>query len=206
MMTFEYIFTVFITILTVVDPLGIIPVYLPLVGNLPKEKQQKLIVRSVIVATIISLLFLVLGRMALNYLQIEYYSLFAVGGIILFKIGLSMIYGQTTKDGTIATASNIDEISVFPIAVPMLSGPGLIATIIMFVMKDHSIANYLLVTLCLIISFILAGIVMKFSSHIHKLLGQTGISIMDRVMGILLCALAVQFLANSFKTFWSTLA
>ncbi len=206
MLTNEYIFTVFITILTVVDPLGIIPVYLPLVRDLPKDKQQKLVIRSVLVATAISFIFLILGRMILNYLQIEYYSLFAVGGVILFKIGLSMIYGQTTKDGTIATAANIHEISVFPIAVPMLSGPGLIATIIMFVMKDHSIANYLLVTAALIISFVLAGIVMRFSGHIHKLLGQTGINIMDRIMGILLCALAVQFLANSFKTFWDTLS
>lgn len=206
MLTNEYIFTVFITILTVVDPLGLVPVYLPLVRDLPKEKHNKLIIRSIGVAIAVSLIFLITGRMILNYLQIEYYSLFAVGGVILFKIGLSMIYGQTTKDGTIATANNIHEISVFPIAVPMLSGPGAIATIIMFVMKDHSIANYALVTVSLIISFILAGVVMKFSGYILKILGQTGINIMDRIMGILLCALAVQFLANSFKTFWDTLS
>ncbi len=76
----------------------------------------------------------------------------------------------------------------------------------MFVMKDHSIANYLLVSLSLVVSFILAGIVMKFSYIIHRILGQTGINIMDRVMGILLCALAIQFMANSYRAFWETLS
>ncbi len=200
----EYIFTVFITILTVIDPLGLIPVYLPLSKGVSQEKHNKLILFSIFFALIISTVFLFFGKFILEYLKIKYYSLFMVGGIILFKIGLGMIYSTHIEERKNISAHHIKEVSIFPLAVPMLSGPGTIATIIMFIMKSNEPVNYIIVFSALVISFLIAGLAMKFSKIILKVLGQSGISIIDRIMGIILCSLAIQFIANSIKSFVNT--
>jgi len=87
----------------------------------------------------------------------------------------------------------------------MLSGPGTIATLLMFVSKNNEISNYLLIFAAMVISFFIAALVMKYCEFFSRVFGKTGMNIIDKVMGIILCALAVQFIANSLRTYIQTL-
>jgi multiple antibiotic resistance protein len=203
-MTNDYILTVFITIFTVVDPLGLIPVFIPIAEKFNKKDRKKLIFMSFFIAVIIGSIFLLLGKKLFGYLGIEFNSIYIVGGILLFLIGLDMIYARPRRSKS-SPEENEDarigedykEIAVFPLAIPMLAGPGTIATLIMFSSKHDGALNLFLVFLAMITAFIIAVIAMLFSDKILKILGKTGINVLDRVIGLVLCSLAVQFIINA---------
>ncbi|MBF0312018.1 MAG: NAAT family transporter [Oligoflexia bacterium] len=200
-MTFDYILTVFITIITIVDPIGMVPVFIPIANRFPSNKHNKIILMSTAIATLICSIFLFSGKQLFQYLQIQHQSIYIVGGILLFLVGLDMIYARPRRTRSSPEeeeeAMTLKDVSVFPLAIPMLSGPGTIATTIMFASKHDSWSNYLIVFAALITAFVITAIVMKFSSTILKVLGQTGVNVLDRVMGIILCSLAVQFIINA---------
>lgn len=203
-MTIDYILTVFITIFTVVDPLGLIPVFIPIAEKFNKEDRKKLIFASFLIATIIASIFLLLGKKLFGYLGIEFNAIYIVGGILLFLIGLDMIYARPRRSKSSPEEKedaigeeDYKEVAVFPLAIPMLAGPGTIATLIMFASKHEGILNLLLVFSAMITAFLIAAIAMLFSDKILKLLSKTGINVLDRVVGLILCSLAVQFIINA---------
>ncbi len=201
-MKFEYILTVFITIITVVDPLGLVPVYIPIASRFPKAKRRQLVLYSCLIALAISAGFLIGGKFLFHYLEIDFNALYIVGGVLLFLIGLDMIYTRS-KRVNVADARNqeptasLKDTAVFPLAIPMLSGPGTIATVVMFSSRHDTPQNYVVILAAVAAAFFLAAITMTFSDAIFKLLGRTGINVLDRVIGIILCSLAVQFVINA---------
>lgn len=203
-MSRDYILTVFLTTITIVDPIGIIPVYLPIASRFPVNKHNKIILMSITIATIVASCFLFAGNLLFKYLGIRFESIYIVGGILLFLVGLDMIYARPRRTRSSPEeqeeAMTFTDVSVFPLAIPMLSGPGTIATTMMFGSRANSLSNYLIVFSALMFSFIVCAVVMKFSSILLKLFGQTGLNVLDRVMGIILCSLAVQFVINAVTT------
>jgi len=199
----DYILSVFITIITVVDPFGLIPIYLSLAGKYSQKKQKYIIFKAFFIAIFIATLFLFFGKYFLYYLGIGFNSIYITGGVLLFMIGLDMIYAKPrrTKGSPEENeeALGYDDISVFPLAIPMLAGPGTIATIILFSSKENSIENYLLVFSAMLLALLLSAMTMYFSSYILKLLGKTGLNVIDRLMGMILCSLAIQFIIDAFK-------
>ena len=203
-MTTDYIITVFITIFTVVDPLGLIPVFIPIAEGFKKEDRKKLIWASFLIATLIASIFLLLGKKLFGYLGIDFNSIYIVGGILLFLIGLDMIYARPRRNKSspeenedARTEEDYKEVAVFPLAIPMLAGPGTIATLIMFSSRHEGILNLVVVFSAMLTSFLIAVIAMLFSDKILKILGKTGINVLDRVIGLILCSLAVQFIINA---------
>jgi len=203
-LTTDYILTVFITIFTVVDPLGLIPVFIPIAENFNKKDRKRLIFMSFLIATIIASIFLLLGKKLFGYLGIEFNAIYIVGGILLFLIGLDMIYARPrrSKSSPEEKEDAIDEedykeVAVFPLAIPMLAGPGTIATLIMFSSKHHTTANLVIVFLAMLFAFLSAVVAMLFSDKVLKVLGRTGINVLDRVVGLILCSLAIQFIINA---------
>lgn len=203
-MSWDYIFTVFITLITIVDPLGLIPVYLPIANRFPKEKHKNIILKSFIISLIVCICFLFAGKILFSYLGIDLNAIYIVGGILLFLIGLDMIYARPRRQKTSPEeqeeAMNVDDVSVFPLAIPMLAGPGTISTVIMFSSKYHTVENYLLVCTAIFVSLGIAAVTMFFSNGLLRVFGRTGLNVLDRVMGIILCALAVQFIINAVRS------
>jgi multiple antibiotic resistance protein len=208
-MEYEQIVTVFVTLLTVVDPLGLIPIYLPIAEQFPKKEHSKIIGFSTTIAIIISSCFLLAGRALFHTLGIEPYSIYTVGGILLFLIGLDMVYARPRKTRTqkerYEISDSIREVCVFPLAIPMLSGPGTIASLILFASQGNTVEHYLIIFGVLLAVYVICAITMYYSGVLLRIFGRTGINVMDRVMGIILCALAVQFIANSITMFASSL-
>ncbi|MBL6991267.1 MAG: MarC family protein [Bacteriovoracaceae bacterium] len=201
-MTLDYILTVFITMVTVVDPIGLVPVYIPIANRFAPDKQKMIVFKSFLIAVVVSSCFLLIGKYLFKYLGIDLDAIYIVGGILIFMIGLDMIYARPRKTRTTPkeqedALATLDEVSVFPLAIPMLAGPGTIATLIMFASKDSSIHNYIIVFSAMCLAFLLAAFAMFFSNRILTIFGKIGINVLDRVMGIILCSLAVQFIINA---------
>ncbi|MDD5090785.1 MAG: MarC family protein [Candidatus Wallbacteria bacterium] len=201
MLTYDYALTVIITMITVVDPFGLAPIFITLAGRFERKKQIRIILKSFTVAMFVSLLFLFFGKYIFHYLEISYNAVFIVGGILLFLIGLDMIYAQPRKSRSSPDeqeeALHHEDLSVFPLAIPMISGPGTIATIVMFASRHETPANYLLVFASVLVSYGLAALVMLFSLRLIAILGRTGLNVLGRLMGMILAALAVQFIINA---------
>lgn len=201
-MNYEYILTVFITIFTVIDPIGLVPIYIPIASRFPAKKRKYIVINASLIAFIVSSLFLFGGKYLFKYLEINYNSLYIVGGILMFLMGLDMIYTKprrtnTTPEEQEDVIASIKDVSVFPLAIPMLSGPGLIATLIMFSSRHDTPLNYLIILAATATSFCIAAFAMTFASGIMRLLGKTGINVFERIMGIILCCLSLQFIINA---------
>lgn len=199
----------FVTFFTIVDPVGLAPVVVGLTSHLADEQRNSIVTRAVIISAIIIAIFALIGRFLLDRLGISLYSFNIAGGILLFLIAVDMLFGRPS--GTRETKTEEDEamtredISVFPLAIPMIAGPGTIATTILYVdIATPRPLELLAVAAAIICTLIAAWIVMRGSIWIIQRIGRTGILVLSRILGILLAALAVQFIFNGIIQFAQT--
>jgi multiple antibiotic resistance protein len=205
-MNITFALKTFITFFTVIDPLGLVPVTLVILANNSRKQRTKIITRAVIIGALVIATFALIGKVLIESLGIGLYAFNIAGGILLFLISLEMLFGRTP--GTRETAQEEKEaiakndVSVFPLAIPMIAGPGTIATTILFADSASSnVFNILVVITAIIFCLIVAWIAMEKSSLIMKVIGRTGILVFSRILGILLAALAVQFILNGIEVF-----
>jgi multiple antibiotic resistance protein len=202
----SFITKTFITFFTVIDPLGLVPVVLVILANNSLKERKRIITRAVIIGALVIFIFALLGKLLIESLGIGLYAFNIAGGALLFLIALDMLFGRTpgTRETPIEEKEAIssNDVSVFPLAIPMIAGPGTIATTILF--ADGASGNSLnIIILAIVLIFILliAWIVMIKSSLIMKLIGRTGILVFSRILGIILAALAVQYVLNGIQTY-----
>ncbi|OHD65259.1 MAG: hypothetical protein A2176_05325 [Spirochaetes bacterium RBG_13_51_14] len=201
-MDIYYIPTVFFTLFFVVDPLGLIPVFLLYLSGYRDHNRTRIIIRSISISIAVSVFFILLGKYLLRFLGISSGSFLIAGGILLFIIAMEMLLGQASrlKMRDLCDREQLDEdhdVSVFPLAIPMLCGPGNIAALVMFsTQADGDILKMIVIVLLSITVFMMAMIIMFFSVHVSDVLGSTGISIIQKLMGLILSAMSVQFIRN----------
>lgn len=186
---FKEIFTAFMVLFAVIDIIGNIPIIIDLrkkVGHIQSEKAS-------IVAGVLMILFLFLGKSLLSLIGIDVNSFAVAGAFILFFIALEMILGITLyKDD--GEASPITA-SVFPLAFPLIAGPGSLTTLLSL-RAEFSIENIIVAVL---LNVVVIYIVLKTSSKIERIIGQNGISIIRKVFGVILLAIAVKLFAANIK-------
>jgi multiple antibiotic resistance protein len=190
------IVTVFVAVFIVVDPLGIVPVFISLTPGFSPAKRNKAILTSIVIAFAVLCLFALTGNIILRLLGIQPGAFFIAGGVLLFIVSIDLLFGRPsrTKISSEGTELERDDIAVFPLAIPMLAGPGTITTILLYVSGEGT-GGYTLPMLIVSIALALgaAGVTMRLSSYFLKVLGRTGVSVIERIMGILLSGLSVQF-------------
>lgn len=205
---FSVVFTIraFVTFFTIIDPVGLAPVVIALTANLSDQQRHSIVTRAVVISAIIIAFFALVGRFLLDRLGINLYAFNIAGGALLFLVAVDMLFGRPS--GTRETKTEADEaltrgdISVFPLAIPMIAGPGTIATTILYVgIAQPNVVDLLSVAGAIITSLLAAWIVMRSSLWIVRRTGRTGILVLSRILGILLAALAVQFILNGIATF-----
>ncbi len=214
--TFTFTISAFVTFFTVIDPVGLAPVFVALTAHLSEAQRKLIITRATLISAGIIAFFALVGRFLLDRLGINLYAfdiaggallfLDIAGGALLFLIAVDMLFGR--QSGTRETKTESEEamtredISVFPLAIPMIAGPGTIATTILYVDLATSHPLDLLAVAAAIISTLLAAwLVMRSSIYIVRLFGRTGILVLSRILGILLAALAIQFILNGVSLF-----
>ena len=160
--------------------------------------------RGVLIATGILLLFAVLGSPILDMFGITIPALRTAGGLLLFLIAIDMVFarhsgGTGTTDEEEVEARTRDDIAVFPLAMPLLAGPGAISAVILLTTGTTSTAEFWAVLAAIVVILFLAWLTLLVAIPIQRLLGVTGLAVVSRVIGILLAALAVQFVFDGIK-------
>lgn len=193
----QILFTIFI----VVDPFGLVPMYISLTAHLKAEEKNRTIKRAILTAFLILSLFIVAGKWVLLFLNVHPGSFFIAGGIMLFIVSLEMLFGQPNRSKVSSNENPLEEdedertsIAIFPLAIPMLAGPGAITTILLFTSSQNSLVLVMgMLFVAVAITLAAAASTMKASELILRALGRTGVSVIERIMGLLLSGLSVQF-------------
>lgn len=191
----------FLTLLVVMDPVGLAPVFIGLAGSRPEFERAAIARKATLVAGGVLLIFAVFGRVLLNRLGISFSAFRAAGGILLFLIALDMVFarpsGARETPEEEAEAREREDISVFPIAIPLISGPGTLASVMILVSSNHD--DLLGQGVVVAVAFFVLGLcyaALRLSTVLIRVVGVTGVNVISRVLGVLLAALAVQYVAD----------
>jgi multiple antibiotic resistance protein len=200
----------FVTLLVVVDPPGVVPIFVALTKDEQPARRHAILTRAILIAFGVALFFLIAGRAVLSYLGVTVHAFAISGGILLFAAAMPMLFGH--RGGLQAPEPKEQravgqDISVFPLAIPMLSGPGVIATILLLTSQAGGDPRRLAsVALAITLVFLVAYISLYLGARLIALLGEGGVHIATRVMGIVLAALAVQYVLNGITGYYRLLA
>ncbi len=199
---FAVFFTTFGFIFALIDPLGYVPLFLAMTATDSKERRQRMLRRACTTAFFVLLIFILLGHSILAFFHISIPALQISGGLILLFIGFEMLNLLHSKEPLTPSeeneASQKDDISIVPLAIPMLSGPASIVAVVVLTAKSSAVANYLVVILSVFLTLLITYFVLSASERIMKVVGLTGVNAASRIMGLLLSAMAVQFVIDGF--------
>jgi multiple antibiotic resistance protein len=210
---FEIAATAFANFLITIDPIGVVPFFIALTHGFGVQARRKAALKSVAVAGAILLLFTLIGQPLLHYLGISLSAFRIAGGILLFILAVDMVMA---KEGGIRAptpkeekdvAEHHPDVAVFPLAIPLLAGPGAIAsTILLQAQHAGNLAAQVLVAGVMVAVLVGAAVCFFLADSIMRLLGLTGVNVLSRVLGIILAAMAVNNVIEGLRTSFPFLA
>ncbi len=200
----DLFFSAFITLFVVIDPPGCAPIYASLTHGASAAQRRSMAVRAVFVAGLILIIFALFGEQLLGALHIELDSFRIAGGIMLFVIALDMVFEKRTqrreeRAQKIIDTPEIEDVSIFPMAMPMIAGPGSIASIMLLVSQNDGLDRALVVlgALGAVLAATLAALVA--AGPLMRVLGEKTEAVITRLLGVLLAALAAQFVIDGLR-------
>ncbi len=197
-----FMITAFVTMFVVIDPIGLAPLFVALTQGMSSALRRRIAFRATLVGVLILLAFAAFGEALLNFIGISMPAFRVAGGILLFLTALDMLFERRTKrredrsDG-----DEHEDPSVFPLAIPLIAGPGAIASVILLMGQRPGIEGTVMVlgatglVMVIVVAFFMA------SGLIERALGKTGITVVTRLLGMLLAALSVQFVLDGLSAF-----
>ena len=195
----------FATFFATIAPLDIAAVFAALTSSSSVRRNRSMAIRATLIATVILVMFALVGELLLASLGISLAALRTAGGILLLLMGIEMVFARSSG-GTSTTEEEEQEamlkqdISIFPIATPMIAGPGAMgAAILLMANTEGDVTQQVIVISALFAVLLITGICLLLSSQISRWLGITGMQVVSRIMGVLLSALAVQFVFDGIK-------
>ena len=195
----------FLTMLVVMDPIGLAPIFVGLAGTRPSAERRALSLKASLVAGGILLAFGLFGRLLLGRLGISLDAFRVSGGVLLFLIALDMVFARNQRESAEEEreARERPDISVFPLAIPLIAGPGTLASMMILTSETHGSALLLgAVLLVTGLVLLLCYLALRLSGQIARVIGLTGVHVVTRVLGVLLGALAVQYVADGVRGFF----
>jgi multiple antibiotic resistance protein len=196
----EFMFNSLLTLLVVIDPLGLSPIFAALTRGYPEKRKREAAIRGTVLGAAILFLFTLAGNVLLEALGISIPAFRIAGGILLFFLALDMIFASPTglRSRTIREQEEISyehDVSVFPLAIPLIAGPGAITTVLLYT-GERSAIEVVAFLVVLLAVLLLTFFSLLLAPHIMRLFGETGSNVLTRVLGVLLAALAVQFVLD----------
>jgi multiple antibiotic resistance protein len=201
---YELFLSAFVTLFVVIDPPGCAPIYAGLVTGASRQQAIAMAVRACFIAAIILLIFALFGEELLGALHIELNSFRLAGGIMLFVIAMDMVFEKRTqrreeRAEKVKLTPEVEDVSVFPMAMPMIAGPGSIATIMLLMAKAEGTEATLVILGAMLAVVLLTLVALIAATPIMKLLGAKVEAVITRLLGVLLAALAVQYVIDGVK-------
>ena len=198
----ELIVTAFTTLLVVIDPVGVAPIFMGLTLRADARSRRLMALRGVLVAAVILFVFAIIGHRLLTVLGVGLPAFRIAGGALLFLLAVDMLLARpsglrSTTGEEDEEARHVEDISVFPLAIPLLAGPGAMTSIVLLMGRtgnDPWLVATLLGVLAVVLMLSLAALL--FAGALSRVLGRTGANVISRVLGIVLAALAVQFMLD----------
>ena len=192
----------FLTMFVILDPIGVVPMFMALAGEREAAERRRIAVRAVLVAGGILIAFALGGAWLLGRLGISLDSFRIAGGILLFLFAMRMVLARHERETPQEAdeARGREDVSVFPLAIPIIAGPGAIASVLILAGESKAVRLGLpivLLTTAAVLFLCLLALLM--SDLVRRLLGQTGANVVTRVLGVLLAALAVQYIADGVR-------
>ncbi|MDP5084853.1 MAG: MarC family protein [Yoonia sp.] len=195
----------FTTIFIIIDPPGLAPVFIALTQGMTAAQRRAIAIRACIVSAGLMLVFLFLGEAVLGFIGISMDAFRIAGGILLFLTALDMLFqrrqARRADSAAEGQAEHHDDPSVFPLALPLIVGPGAITTIILLAGEAQSAADFGAIAGVLLGVLFIVFAAFLAAPAIERALGKTGLNIVTRVLGMLLAALAVQFVLDGLRGF-----
>ncbi|HTU82830.1 MAG TPA: MarC family protein [Candidatus Acidoferrales bacterium] len=200
-MELSFAATAFATAITIIDPIGMIPMTLSATASDSPQQRNRIVDQAVLVAAGIMLVMGLVGRPLLEYLGITLPAFMIAGGVLLFLIAVDMLFARPTgakrTEAEEREAAETHNPAVFPLAVPMISGPGTIATVLLLVTLAHgNRAELGIVAAAYALALLVTWLCMRLSTLLLRIISNTGVHVTTRLLGIILGALAVQFVIN----------
>ena len=201
---FQPLLRFFVVFLVVVEPVSLIPVFVALTAHATERQRRQMARRAVLVAAIILTLFSIAGAPLLRLMHISIDSFRIFGGLLLFLMALEMVFarpsGTRTSQPEEVESLRREDISVFPLAFPFIAGPGALATILLaFGEGTDRLAMFAGLIACMFLVLLITLVAMYVASPIMRVLGVTGANVINRLTGVLLGALAVQFVIDGLR-------
>jgi multiple antibiotic resistance protein len=198
------IFTAFaLQLFIIVDPIAGVPVFLAITPDNSREERRAMAIRGCLVAYAVLVFFLLFGRLVMAYFGIETSAVRICGGLLLFVISLEMLYGRPTGTGTSRREERLaeakEDISITPLAFPLLAGPGAIATCLIFAEHARTALSYLALLGGSAAVFVVTCLVLLRADDLVRLLGVLGTAIITRLMGLVLAFLSVQYVVDGIR-------
>ncbi|WP_144096196.1 MarC family protein [Croceicoccus sediminis] len=204
----ELFVSAFITLFVVIDPPGCAPIYAGLTADANNAQRRSMAIRATVIATIILLIFAWFGEGLLGALHIELDSFRIAGGIMLFAIAIDMVFEKRTERrhdradkvrAQHADSPEVDDVSVFPMAMPMLAGPGAIASIMLLMARASTVEETAAVLAALGVVMVLTLAALIAAAPLMRFFGDQFESVVTRLLGVLLAALAAQFVIDGLR-------
>lgn len=196
-----FVISAFVTLMVIIDPFGLMPLFVALTQGMTAAERRAIALRSCAVAAGLLMLFAAFGETVLGFVGISMPAFRVAGGALLFLTALDMLFERRTKRREDQADEPRPDPSVFPLAIPLIAGPGSIASVILLSGQRPGIdglalvVGVMLAVLCMVLAmFLISGV-------LERLLGKTGINVVTRLLGMLLAALAIQFILDGLRDF-----
>ena len=191
-------------LIAVIDPIGTVPVYLEATKHFDKKYRRKIALRAAAVAFLILLFFIVIGQLILEGMKVSLDAFQISGGVILFLFALTMIFGAGKPENEKHRIKDYKHVTIFPVAIPSIASPGAImAVVLMTDNYKYSIAEQTLTTLLVFVVVALTGLLLLIANSVQKWIGEYGITVISKIMGLILAAYAVQSIISGLRDFFT---
>ena len=190
------------SVLFIVDPIAVIPTYLVITQDETAAERRRTARRACVAMAVLLIVFAATGTALFRALGITLAAFRTAGGLILWFVAMDMLRGERrTQEGRdeVAEGRVKEDVAITPLAIPMLAGPGAISTAVVISGQAHGAAQTVIVYLAIVLTGVVSYVALRLGEPLLKHLGKTGIRVVTRVMGLLLAALAVQFVLSGVK-------
>jgi len=199
-----HFFKTILFLFAVIDPLGSVPVFLEATKNFDPKTKRKIAIKASVIAFFILLFFIVVGQIVMEAMHISLSAFQVSGGVILFLFALTMVLGEGKPEEEKHLIKDYKHVTVFPIAIPSIASPGAIMAVVLLT-DNHvfSIPQQLLTTFYVLIVIVLTCFILLTARKIQFRIGETGILVISKIMGLILASFAVQNILSGIKDYFN---
>ena len=204
---FDSLVVQFVVLWAVIDPIGSIPVYLTKTVGLSVEDRRKIALKAVMISAGILIFFLIAGQALLEAMQISLTAFQIAGGLVLLLFALTMIFGEGNPEQEIRLSSNLNELAVYPLAVPSIASPGAMMAIVLLTDNHRfSLFDQTMTTLIMLSVLLITYLLFLAANRIQRWIGNTGAAVISRVMGLILAAVAINNMLVGIRDFFTQMS